>query len=89
MSKKTFREHSRGDWVTSDDGEDKPNRDQLKLGCLQRIADATEKMAKNHTQLIADCDWYKARYKEEYASAKRLARSNAALRGLLKRRKAA
>ena len=56
-------------------------RDELKVGCLQRIADATEAMAKNHVQLQRDHDLYKRWYKEEQERCRKLERSNAALRG--------
>jgi phage shock protein A len=56
-------------------------RDELKVGCLQRIADATEAMAKNHVALQNDCDRYKRWFTEENERRLKLERSNAALRG--------
>jgi hypothetical protein len=56
-------------------------RDELKVGCFQRIADATEAMAKNHVQLQRDHDLYKRWYEEGRERADKLERSNAALRG--------
>jgi len=63
--------------------------DDLKVGCLQRIALATEAMAKNHVRLMEERDRYERWYRNEQASGQRLARSNAALRGYIKRLKAA
>lgn len=46
----TFREASRLEWTpTQSDG---PVAEQISIGCLQRIADATEKMALRYTELI-------------------------------------
>ena len=47
----------------------------------QRIADAAEKMAMRHTELISDRDMYKKWYEQERALALHLNRSNNALRG--------
>ena len=47
----TQREQSKKDWESRDTSED------LQLGCLQRIADASEKMASNYTQLQKDLDY--------------------------------
>ena len=63
--------------------------DDLQVGCLQRIADATEAMAKNHIRLMEERDRYERWWKTAKADAERIARSNAALRGYIKRLKAA
>ena len=39
---------------------DKPDREAITLNCLQRIADATEAMAKRHTEIIEERDGHKA-----------------------------
>lgn len=62
--------------------------EQIYTGCLLRIADASEAMAKNYVALQNDCDTYKRFYEREKAEVKRLRRSIAALRGLLKKHKA-
>ena len=49
----TMKEQSRQNWLSKDTTE------HLSLDCLQRIADATELMAKEHSRLIADRDYYK------------------------------
>lgn len=60
-----------------------PTIDELKLGALQRIGDATERMASNWKTLEADRDHWKRlaqMYRESSAKAER---SNAALRGAI------
>lgn len=52
MGDRTFEEDSRNTW--SRDGGS--TMDDVKLGCLQRIAKATEIMAKNHDSLIRQRD---------------------------------
>ena len=47
---KSLREESRGNWRI---GEDRAlNNEEIKLGALLRIADATEVMAQRHRELI-------------------------------------
>lgn len=46
----TYRQGSRREW-TPGDGVNL-NREQVAVGCLQRIADATEKMAGSYAYLI-------------------------------------
>lgn len=73
----TYRDESRKGWYSPDEN---PTTDQLKLGCLQRIADATEAMAKSHTRLMEERDRFERWYREERARAERLERSNRALK---------
>lgn len=68
--------------------------DEIQSGCLQRIADAQERqavaaeaMAKDREKLVEDRDRYKRLYEHYVATSARLRRSNAALRGHLKRAK--
>lgn len=75
------REQSRKDWACDND------RDLLKLGCLQRIADATEAMARRHAELMADLDMYKRMYKAAIERGDALERRNAGLRGYITRLK--
>lgn len=77
----TQREASKQNWDSRNTVED------INSGSLQRIADATEKMAGNYIQLQHDRDLYKRWYEEQYATVKRLCKSNAALRGHIKRLK--
>ena len=61
--------------------------DQLKLGCMLRMADASEVMAKNNQQLINDKEKYKRWYKEEQAKNERHGKTIAGLRGYITRLK--
>lgn len=85
---KSFKDHSRADWVANGvpDGQ-YPGHDRLQLGCLQRIADATEAMAQNYVYLQKDRDMHKRWYEQDQATIKRLVRSNNALRGHINRMK--
>jgi len=73
----TTREASRANITTSHPRE----IDHINCGSLQRIADATEAMAKNHIALQRDHDLYKRWFTEEKERRHKLERSNAALRG--------
>lgn len=59
----------------------------LQVGALQRIAAATELMAKNHQQLIDERDRYKKWYEEERATVHKRDRTIRGLRGALTRAK--
>lgn len=48
-----YIEESKKRWHTADGS---PSTDQLKLGCLQRIATATEMMAQSYSRLISERD---------------------------------
>lgn len=72
---KSYREHSRTNWTTEVDGW--PGVDRINIGSLQRIADATEAMAKNHDQMQSDLDWYKSQYTRHLAEIQRLKNSRA------------
>lgn len=61
--------------------------DAVNAGSLQRIADSSERMAENYARIINDRDRFQRQYQQEQAESGRLARSNAALRGILKRMK--
>lgn len=63
MSFTDYREESRKNYGTNDEGT--LNRDQLNTGCMLRIADAIEKIAINHQQLINERDNYKRWYEGE------------------------
>lgn len=79
MSVKGYREESRANW--GQEGDAPLTLDQIKVGALLRIADATEKMAKRHTDLIAERDDYERRWKRAAERAAELERSNTALKG--------
>lgn len=63
------------------------NQDQIKLGCLQRIADATEAMARWHVELARERDNYKRWYEQEQERRNRAERRIIALRGVITRQK--
>lgn len=54
MESKDYREHSRARWMTTD-----PSMEAVQVGALQRIADATEKMAQRYEDLVRDRDQWK------------------------------
>jgi len=72
----TCRQTSRADWRSS-------GIEGINAGSLQRIADATEKMAQSYVALIEERDLYKSRYENKGKQVSRLERSNSALRGVI------
>jgi hypothetical protein len=60
----SFRTKSREDYHNGLYPE-KPTTEQLQLGCLQRIADATEIFSKSWRDLTAERDFYERKMKEE------------------------
>ena len=61
--------------------------EQIKIGALQRIADATEVMATNYKQMQQDLNWYMGRYSDQKAEIKQLQRQLSAQKGLVTRAK--
>lgn len=53
----------------------------VQLGCLQRIADATEKMAANYVKMENDLAMYKRWYDNEHELSLKKERSISALKG--------
>jgi hypothetical protein len=80
---KSYIEESRLGWFR----EGLPTNDDLKLGCLQRIASATELACKDREKLERDYAYMRRSRDEAKECSARLARSNAALRGVIKRMK--
>lgn len=81
----TLRDLSKRTWTSSEN-----TLESINAGSLQRIADATERMAQRHTELIRERDDYEHRYKAAIAREQRLERQLAASRGqITKLRKAA
>lgn len=68
----THKELSKIDWgctldVSTENGINRvsfPGAEIVQLGCLQRMAEAQEAMAKNWNQILTDLEWYKRNYKE-------------------------
>jgi hypothetical protein len=80
-----FKEESRKNWTSGAD--DKPTREQLQLGCLQRIADATEAMANEYNRLLSENKWLSKSRKNYATENEKLVRSNSALRGVITKMK--
>lgn len=88
MPKVNIIEKTRVSWDTQTGSESNyPGDENIKIGCLQRIADATEAMAKYHVQIIKDRDMYESWYRDRCKKVHLLEKSNAALRGHIKRLK--
>lgn len=81
------RKNSRNSWGRDVDGESNSSIADIKLGCILRIADATEAMATTHVALQRERDYLSNRVKQQNATIERLSRSNAALRGTITRMK--
>jgi hypothetical protein len=73
----TNRELSKKDWQS-----DNP-MEGINSGSLQRIADATEKMAVNFVQLQNERDLYKRWYEGEKKSSQRMANRIRSLQGVI------
>jgi hypothetical protein len=85
MPFQNYRQRSRDQWgVTTDDA---LTLEQINTGAILRIADATELMATRHTELIRERDHFASVARHMQAELDRMTRSNAALRGHLKRLK--
>lgn len=81
-NEKFFKEESRKNWFS----QDPIINDDIKVGCLQRIADATEKMAQGYIQLENSRDYHKRRAENLEEENDRLRRRVAAYKGLLKKK---
>jgi hypothetical protein len=86
---KNYRELSKHDFVPSI-----ADRDDIQIGCLQRIADASEVMAQNYgliikakTQAESDRDKYLKWWREEQAKVNQRDRQISALKGVITRMK--
>lgn len=86
---KTYRDESKVNWgyYKEEGGPTSISDDKIMLGCVLRIADATEAMARNYTDLLRQIDFYKQRYEELNAANNILIRSNRALRSVIKKLK--
>ena len=84
---RNLRDFSRGEWlgIYSDD---KPDCQEIATGALQRIADATEKMAASYDMLRGDRDWWKERAECRWTALRSAQRSNSALRSVITKLKA-
>ncbi len=70
------------DWgIRRNDGYVEP--DELRNGALMRIADACEKMALNHAELVRERDLFEKQYGEAWKRIEAYRRQNAALKGVI------
>jgi hypothetical protein len=76
----TLREASRKDYSPTSYP---ATHTEIQSGAIQRIADATEKMAQNYNQLLNEKRWAEQRADEQRQTAERIARRNRALRGVI------
>lgn len=82
---KSFKEQSKIEWSAPVEGY--PGHERMMIGCLQRIADSNEHMAKNYVQLQNDLDRYMRWYKEEKEANQRLQNKIRSLSGWITRLK--
>lgn len=75
----TYEKESRKQWYDATTA--KPGREQIQIGCLQRIATATEAMAINHQRLIDENQWLSKSRKTYRDECESLKRRLAALKG--------
>jgi septal ring factor EnvC (AmiA/AmiB activator) len=88
MAYSYLKEASKVNWcVKVQNAGDYPGDNNLQLGCLMRIADATEMMAKRYTEMQDNLDWYKKKYAEHREEIKRMERQIAAYKGHIRRLK--
>jgi hypothetical protein len=82
----SFRELSKKEW-TLIEGTVVASNDVLILGCLQRIADAQEKLAEANLQVVHDLAYYQKRTSDLSLEVSQLKKTNKTLRGHLTRLK--
>jgi hypothetical protein len=90
MPSKSYKGESRKEWVKLTLTESEClNHSDLQLGAILRIADAIEKMAQRHIDLIDRAEYLKGYNDRLIKSNETLTRSNNALRGIIKSKKKA
>lgn len=87
MPFKSFKDESRANWGETLEPGQFLSDERLQLGAILRIADATEAMAKNWRQLVAERDEAVASRDRALAREDKLDRRVAALRGVITRMK--
>jgi len=75
----SMKEDSLKNWVSS------ASTEHIQLGCLQRIADAVEKISGNYVRLTEDRDRYKSWYENERKRSQHLFKKIAGLKGAVTR----
>lgn len=86
MTWKNYRDESRINWGTNKEGN--LNLEQIQVGCLLRIADASEAMAKEYNRLLVSEKYQTKKAFRLQAELATERRRTAALRGHIKRLKA-
>ena len=81
MNEQSYAEKSKLGWHTGDGSN--PNTEQLKLGCMQRIASACELMAKDRARMVDDLEYYKKRCNDLQQRLSGKDNTIRALRGLI------
>jgi glycine/D-amino acid oxidase-like deaminating enzyme len=84
---RNLREASRDLWAAN--SESFVTTEEITLGSILRIADATEKMAANYTQLQNNKERYEKLYHLKVSEINKLYRRISALRGVITRQKKA
>ena len=77
---RSIKDLSRDNWTTTE-----TSFEAIKLSALLRIAEATEKMAANYTQLQNDKEWYERQYRQQLEEIQHLRNSRAAYKAHLTR----
>jgi predicted nucleic acid-binding Zn-ribbon protein len=87
MAKKDhfWKEKSRSNWYTTLEEPQQLPDEKIQLGCLMRIADATEAMAKNYTDLQVQLEKYKILARRNAERAESLEYQLRTLRGVVTR----
>jgi hypothetical protein len=81
MSRVSLKDASRRNWHAEANENGYPGDENIKIGCLQRIADSAETMAKSYDHMREDRDWWREKAQRCRAREEACKRSNAALRG--------
>ena len=81
----TLRETSKGEFIREDCRV--VETAAINTGCLQRIADAVEKMAIRYTELIDELADYEWRFEAENREVRRWANRCAAYKGIIRKMK--
>lgn len=80
---KSYREESRVNWGTNIDEKENISSEQISLGALLRIADASEAMAKNHLTLQDNYNFMKERRDYYRELSEKQERQIRALKGVI------
>lgn len=78
---KTYRDESRKNYGRELEQSVGMHDESIKLGAILRIADATEKMAQRHTELIAQRDQFERWYEREKRTSELLRKQRNAYKG--------